>query len=173
MINCDLVSRKVTSDGSNCLNDLVLEFSDKILTPDGKLNRKQLGSIVFTDSQKLMRLNEIVFPYIIDKILAVAKYLIDMGFTVIVFDAPTLFESGLDKVCDVIISIVANEETRISRIISRDKLTHEEACARISSQYDDSFFRTQSDLLIENDGTKADLIRKLADASAYISRIVK
>ncbi len=120
VINCDLVSRKVVSDGSDCLDRIVEEFSDKILSPDGTLDRQKLAMIVFTNNQKLMKLNEIILPYITEKIFGVVDFLIESGFKTIVLDAPTLFESGLDKKCDIIVSVIAPEKDRVYRIIKRD-----------------------------------------------------
>lgn len=173
VINCDLVSRKVTCDGSNCLNDLVAEFSDKILSADHKLDRKALGEIVFTDNEKLLRLNEIIFPYITDKIISVAEYLIETGFKIIVFDAPTLFESSIDKICDIIVSVIADEDIRIERIINRDNISKELAVARIASQYDDDFFISQSDIIIKNNVSLHLLKEEFNTTARYITNFKK
>lgn len=168
VINCDVVSRKVTSDGSDCLDDLRLEFSNIILNEDGTLNRKTLANIVFSDNSKLLRLNEIIFPYILDKIQSAAEALIKNGFKVIVLDAPTLFESGLDKTCDIIISVVCDQNVRLDRIILRDNISKNEASARMSSQLDEDYFKTQSDLLIDNDSDVKALSTQLKSVRSYI-----
>lgn len=151
VIDCDLVSRQVVNDGSNCIVDLVKEFSPDILNPDATLNRKELGKIVFSDKIKLKRLDEIIFPYITRKISTSISAL-ELGYDVIVLDAPTLFESSIDKMCDVIISVMAPEELRLNRIISRDNIPKDEAKARASSQLTTDFFKENSDFIVTNDG---------------------
>lgn len=173
VINCDMVSRKVVSDGSNCLNALVSEFGVVILNPDNTLNRSCLAEIVFTSNDKLMKLNEIIFPYITDKIIQTAETLIESGFKVIVLDAPTLFESGMDRLCDIVVAVVADYTMRVNRIIERDNISIEMAQARIASQYDDSFFKQKADILISNDGNKEDLSQKLTKVVAYIDNYEK
>ncbi|MEG2813550.1 MAG: dephospho-CoA kinase [Oscillospiraceae bacterium] len=151
VIDCDLVSRQVVNDGSNCIVELVKEFSPAILNPDATLNRKELGKIVFADKIKLKRLDEIIFPYITRRISTSISAL-ELGYDVIILDAPTLFESGIDKMCDVIISVLAPEEIRLNRIISRDNISKEEAKARSSSQLSNDFYKEKSDFAIVNDG---------------------
>ena len=86
------------------------------------------------------RLNEIIFPYIIRAIEAELARLRAEGHHYIVLDAPTLFESGCDRYCDVIISVVADEQLQLRRILGRDGLTHEEAEARIQAQHRESYY---------------------------------
>ena len=82
----------------------------------------------------------------------------------ILLDAPTLFESGIDSLCDFIVSCIAPAEVRVKRITARDGITEEQAKARIASQHDDEFFRQRSDYVIENKGSE----RELADAAVKI-----
>lgn len=173
VINCDLVSRKVVSDGTSCLSDLVSEFGIEILKADGRLDRKRLAEIVFTNEKKLLTLNEIIFPYILEKITTAAKQLIEYDFKVIVFDAPTLFESEFDKMCDIIISVVADKQIRLSRIIERDNISIDLANARINSQYDDTFYAGKSDFVLTNDGDRAEFTKQLIAATQFISSYIK
>ena len=103
VIDADQVARNVVEKGSACIADIVLEFGVEYLTVDGNLNRRKLGESVFTDKAKLKKLNDIMFPYIINNIkdkIAEAKEAAD---GIILLDAPTLFESGCDKFCDKVI----------------------------------------------------------------------
>ena len=71
-------------------------------------------------------------------------------------DAPTLCESGFDKECDVIISVVAPLDIRLGRITERDRITREKALERFSAQKSEDFFRENSDFIVENtSGTEA------------------
>ena len=139
-VDADLIAHDVADNEKVCLADLALEFTIDILNVDGTLNRKKLADIVFHDKAKLRRLNEIIFPYIIRAIEAELARLRAEGHHYIVLDAPTLFESGCDRYCDVIISVVADEQLRLQRILGRDGLTHEEAEARIQAQHRESYY---------------------------------
>ena len=76
-------------------------------------------------------------------------------------DAPTLFESGLENICEKIVSVAADKEVLINRITVRDGITREEAKNRLDSQYDADFFREKSDMLIMNNGSEEELSRKI------------
>ncbi len=164
VIDCDKISHLVTDTEKSCLCDLALEFSISILNLDGTLNRKKLSSIVFGDSEKLKKLNEIIFPYIKAEIASRIKKLDKNGKPLVILDAPTLFESGLNKDCDFIISVVAPLEERISRIVVRDHLTDDEARKRIASQHDEEFFISNTDAVIRNDGSLSHLEEETAKA---------
>lgn len=157
VINCDEVAHEVADREKSCLADLALEFSIMILNPDSTLNRKKLASIVFGNPEKLKKLNEVMFPYIRAEIYKELERLSSKGIPVVILDAPTLFESGLNHDCDFIISVTAPLETRRSRIVVRDHLSDTLARKRISSQHDDDFFVENSDIVINNAGDLEDL----------------
>ena len=145
-IDCDRVAREVTAVGSPALKALCEVFSSDILTPDKALDRKKLGSIVFSNKQKLELLNKTIFPFIIADI----KQKISECEGLVVLDAPTLFESGCDKLCDIKIAVVADRNIRLERIIARDGISKEDAENRINSQLSEEFFRDNCEVVIEN-----------------------
>ncbi len=157
VIDADQVARNVVEKGSACIADIVLEFGVEYLTMDGNLNRRKLGESVFTDKAKLKKLNDIMFPYIINNIkekIAEAK---DASEGIIILDAPTLFESGCDKFCDKVISVIASQDVRCHRIIERDGLSEEEAMHRITAQHSDSFYTERSWMVLQNNSDVDDL----------------
>lgn len=157
VIDADQVARNVVEKGSACIADIVLEFGVEYLTMDGNLNRRKLGESVFTDKAKLKKLNDIMFPYIINNIkekIAEAK---DASEGIIILDAPTLFESGSDKFCDKVISVIASQDVRCHRIIERDGLSEEEAMHRITAQHSDSFYTERSWVVLQNNSDVDDL----------------
>ena len=157
VIDADQVARNVVEKGSACIADIVLEFGVEYLTVDGNLNRRKLGESVFTDKAKLKKLNDIMFPYIINNIkdkIAEAKEAAD---GIILLDAPTLFESGCDKFCDKVISVIASQDVRCHRIIERDGLSEEEAMHRITAQHSDAFYTERSWMVLQNNSDVEDL----------------
>lgn len=162
-VDADEVAHDVTDNEKVCLADLALEFSIDILHVDGTLNRRRLGEIVFGDKAKLRRLNEIVFPYIIEAIRRELDRLKAQGASLIVLDAPTLFESGADRFCDVVVSVVADTQLRTQRIVQRDALSLAEAEARVNAQHKESYYVKRSDYVLENNDSVESLKLKVAD----------
>lgn len=157
VIDADIVARRVVEKGTRCLVDLALEFGIGILNADGTLNRRNLGSIVFSDRDKRLKLNRITFPYIQQEILAELQRLREKGEAAVFLDAPTLLESGTDAYCDRVVSVIAPLELRLERVLRRDGITREEALGRIRSQHGDEFYTSRSDFVIENSGDIASL----------------
>ena len=79
----------------------------------------------------------------------------------VILDAPQLFESDMDVLCDCIIGVTAPEAIRLERILRRDNLTEEQARERMKAQLDESFFRENTDHLIENNGDLPQLYARL------------
>ena len=159
VIDSDAVYHELTTRSGDCLSALCNEFGDGILS-NGVLNRKALADIVFSSGDaaaKRKRLNEISHGYILSEIERRLLSFEKEGVKIAVVDAPLLFESGLDKKCDVTVAVISDEDTRISRIMSRDKLSVEEAKRRISAQISNSELIERSDFQIYNNSTVVDL----------------
>lgn len=112
------------------------------------LNRSKLAEIVFNEPEKLQQLNAIIHP-------AVKRHfknwlLKQQAFPIVVYEAAILFESGNYKDFDVIISVIAPVESRIQRVMERDKTSREQVLARIKSQWTDEQRISKSDYVIEN-----------------------
>lgn len=159
-IDTDLVYRDLTSRPGPLLQELKREFGKEIITDENTLNRKALAKIVFSSensNEKLHRLNEIAHKYILDETRAMLRWQSADGAELSVVDAPVLFESGFDKECDIIISVIADKTTRISRIIARDGISAEQAEERISSQMCDDELVRRSNCVIHNNGSLDEL----------------
>ena len=157
IIDADKVARDVVEVGSQCVMDIALEFGCQYLNENGTLNRSKLGDSIFGNKKKLKTLNGIMFPYIIDAIKQQIYEGIDQGQKFIIVDAPTLFESGLDRFCDIVVSVISSEATRKQRIVLRDNITNEQAENRIASQQKDDFYVDRSWKVIENNSNEQDL----------------
>lgn len=157
VINADAVARETMEHSRACLMDLVLEFSTEVIHPDATLNREKLAEICFSDRAKLKRLNEITYPYIIAAIMRKIEEISASGAPMLLLDAPTLFESGLDKKCDWIVAVTADREVRLRRIIARDVMTEEAAERRVSAQNRDGFYTSRADDILTNDGDQDEL----------------
>lgn len=161
VVDADRVARDVVAKGTKCLSQLALEFSCMILNIDGTLNRRALGDIVFKDKEKLRTLNRITFPYIIDEIEEKIEEFKKKGEPIVVLDAPTLFESGADKFCTKVVSVIAPENIRLQRIMQRDSLSADQATNRIRSQHDDEYYLSRSDFVLLNESDPNSLKEQL------------
>lgn len=168
VIDADKTARDVVETGSACIADIALEFGCEYINMDGTLNRKKMAKTVFTEKEKLKKLNALMFPYIIERIQDEIKQLRQKGEPIIVLDAPTLFESGADKDCDYVVSVTADPALRMQRIVRRDNLTQEEAMQRISAQHDEEYYKSRSWKVLENNGSVDELKNQ---TSVLLSRL--
>lgn len=159
IIDADEVAKKLSKKGTLYLNSIVDSFGQDIVYKNGALNRKKLASMIYEDDKKREQLNECTFDYIVQEIKNRINNIDHKE--VILIDAPLLFESGLDSICDMVIVILANREEQIERICRRDKITKEEAQKRLNAQNSNAFFEESGDMQIKNDGTLNQLEEKL------------
>lgn len=152
IIDCDQVARQVVRRGEHCLLDLAVEFSSAIIDKNGELNRRRLAGIVFRDRKKLRRMEGIMYPYILDRIRAETAAREAAGDRAVFLDAPTLYQSGADALCEKVAAVLAPEKDRLRRIMERDALSEEEARARMMSQPGDEFFEKRADYILRNTG---------------------
>ena len=152
VINADNVYHELIIPPSSCLQELTEAFGKNILLPNGCLDRRALGGIVFHDPAARERLNTITHRYVMEEVKTRMERFRRDGVPVVVFDAPQLFEAGAHKACGAVISVLAERRLRLERIMARDNITAEAAMRRIMAQKSDEFFKTHSDYIIENNG---------------------
>lgn len=128
-------------------------FGANILDEYGELDRYELSEIIYNDDKKRNELNNITLPYIVKKIKDEIESQKDKE--VIIIDAPLLFESGLNEICNITIGVISEKELQIKRIIDRDYITENQARKRIESQNSNEFYREHCDEIIENNNDLA------------------
>lgn len=161
IIDCDKVSREVTEKGSPLLSRLSEAFGNDIILSDGSLDRRLLASRAFCSTDKTELLNKITHPEILN---AIKLKIAASNCKNIVIDAPTLFESGADKLCDRIIAVLCDENKRKDRIVARDNLTGQQADTRLSAAKSNEFFIERADAVIYNDSTFSELEKNIQTA---------
>lgn len=157
VIDADTLARLVVEPGSPCLRELVEAFSEDILNDDGSLNRRQLAKRAFATAEDTLLLNAITHPYVIELTKKNLMKIEQMHERVAVIDAPLLFESDLDKICDMTVAVLATEEQRLQRIYSRDNLTEEQARVRMQRQKPDEYYIERAGIVLHNDKALEDL----------------
>ncbi len=154
-IDCDAVYKELVSRPSECLMELQEAFGDEIIT-DGVLNRRVLAPIVFSDNEKLQILNSITHKHITAEIKKILAKIPDNS--IVLLDAPTLFESGLDKECESVVAVVCNDEICLQRIVQRDGISKDAAHARLNNQKSLEFYYKNCNYVLENNGTEDEFI---------------
>ena len=119
---------------------------------DGILNRRKLGTIVFSDETALLDLNRITRAAVKAEVLR----LLERKPETAAIDAIALFEGGLAELCDVTVAVTAPTADRIRRLTARDGISADYARSLIAAQHDGDWFRQRCDYVLENDGNLAE-----------------
>ncbi|MDR1522876.1 MAG: dephospho-CoA kinase [Endomicrobium sp.] len=155
-VDADLISKELTRKGLPAFNGLVKEFGKNILFLNGSLDRKKLGDIIFSDREARCKVEKILHKHIILRINKIVFKKRD-ECSIIIINAPLLFEVGLDKLCDKVIVVWVPYKIEMGRLILRDKLSDQEAKKRIQSQLPIEKKMELADFVIDNSGTKQKL----------------
>jgi dephospho-CoA kinase len=150
VLDADKTSREVVEQGTEGLKQIIDHFGDDVLQPDGSLDRKKLGRIVFNDEAKRQLLNSIVHPLVIDE---QNKWLErcerDDPRGVAIVDAALMIESGGYKRFDKLIVVWCRPEIQLERLMLRDGLSTDEAARRVAAQMPQEQKKSYADYLID------------------------
>ena len=151
-IDTDDVYHKLLIPPSKCVCDLVENFGNEIFDENTGIDRKKLADIVFSDisHKKLDTLNRITHKYVLEKTHELIALYKKQEKIAVVIDAPLLFEAEFDKFCDFTIAVIADEKTRMARIMKRDSLIYKAAKQRINSQNPDEFYTSRANYTVVN-----------------------
>ena len=149
VLDCDDIYHRLLETNTALLTAIETRFPGTVT--GGKLDRKKLGSIVFTDQEALLDLNKITHSAVKEEVLRQ----LDPEPKLAAIDAIALFEGGLAELCKLTIAITAPESDRIARLMARDNITEDYAKARIHAQRSQDTFISLCDHTLCNDGTEA------------------
>jgi dephospho-CoA kinase len=164
VIDADLLAREAVQPGQPALEAIVARFGRAVLAADGTLDRAALRARVFADPAELEALNAILHPDIgrrRDRLVAAARA---RGDAVVVCDIPLLFERNLVDDYDLVVLVDAPRELRLDRLVRDRGLAEAEAMRMIAAQMPAELKRARADVIIDNDGSRATLARRVRDA---------
>ena len=150
VFNADIEAKKLMSTSSELIQSIKYEFGDDIFD-DYILNTKKLASVVFSDTEKLRKLNSLVHPIVRQEFL---RWQVKKNSTYIIKEAAILFESDSNKGLDAVICVTAPINLRIDRVKLRDGYSYREIKNRIENQISQEEKENLSDYIIVNDGVK-------------------
>lgn len=165
VIDCDAVAKKVAGFPA-FLGEMSHAFPDCV--DENGLNRQRIAAMIFNAPEKMRLYSGIIYPYITAEVFSLIRENKSIGRKLVILDAPTLFESGLDVLCCSVISVIAPFEVKMRRILERDGIPVELVKSRISSQHDEEFFRAKSEFLIINDGGLHELERAVIETAIAV-----
>lgn len=164
LIDHDMINHGILKKGQEGHTALVSEYGVKILNDNGEIDRAKVAAIVFSDGEKVKRIEEILHPIIIRiEQELVSQYKQERKYDYIIFDTPLLFEAGRDKVCDYTVVISADEDIIYERIVKKFGIKPEDAKKRMSFQLSMAEKIKLADYVIENNSTVEDLKAKVID----------
>ena len=161
VLDADKVGHQCYQPGTGTWQDVVDAFGQAIVAPDGSIDRKKLGAIVFGEPEALIRLNRIMHPRMYDIMEDRIKEYRRDGVEVVVLEAALLFEAGWTPLVDDIWVTVASEPTVVQRVMERTGLPEEQILSRIRSQLSVEERIKKADLVIHNDGSFDELREKV------------
>lgn len=154
VLDCDAIYHQLLATDKQLLAAIENRFPGTV--EDGQLQRKKLGSIVFSDENALIDLNKITHSAIKAEVLRQLKTAPKLA----AIDAIALFEGGLADLCDMTVAVTAPTEDRVQRLMKRDNISEDYARSRIAAQHDEAWFRQQCDCVLENIGTELQFYNK-------------
>ncbi|MGB9695022.1 MAG: dephospho-CoA kinase [Caldisericaceae bacterium] len=153
VIDMDRVGKEIQDTNyKNVVSIISATFGDTVIQ-DKKINRKLLATLVFTDTQQLAKLNEIMIPLMTEKLNDMLSQYRQKRAKIVVIDAAILFEAGWDEIADEIWVVYTSEETQLSRLMEREHIDESAALSRIRSQMGIGEKIKRADVVIDNSGS--------------------
>ena len=165
--NADKEAKRLMNHDRDLKTDLKAFLGQEAYYRNGRLNRKWVASKIFSDKALLKKMNAVVHPAVRNDFehwaeLQQAPYVLE--------ESAIIFEAGLEKFFDAVILVMADKNTRIQRVMKRDKMTKEEVEARMAHQSSDKVKKARADFIILNDGTKA-LLKQVIETHEAILKL--
>lgn len=153
IVDADVAARQVVAPGMPAWQEIKSVFGEKVVRPDGTLDRALLGDLVFKDEQLRCQLEAIIHPQVLQVMdLEVSRLSRSSTVRLIIKDIPLLFEAGMTDGLAEIIVVYVPAELQLKRLIERDGLDVEAARSRIDAQMPMEEKRRLGTLVIDNSG---------------------
>jgi dephospho-CoA kinase len=162
LIYADELGHRVLEPGGEAYAPTVAIFGNQILKPDGTINRKQVGSIVFEDPELLAKLTALVHPAVFRlEHEMIAHFAASDPQGIVVVEAAILIESNRQSLFDRLILTACDTETQIERGMRRDGITRQQALARLARQLPVERKKAFAHFVIDTGGTKESTVRQV------------
>lgn len=163
VVDADQLAREAVMPGTSAHRSIVAAFGEGILLPDGSIDRKALGSIIFADSSARKRLEAITHPAIRELAERRLAELSRSGVSVAVYMAALLIEAGAADRVDEVWVVYVDRETQVRRVMARDGLSRLEAEQRLAAQMPMEEKAARGQVVVDNNGTPEELERRVEE----------
>ncbi len=160
IIDADKIGYEVLDTSATARKKVMAAFGRLIVNPDGSIDRKKLGGLVFADRKALNNLNRIMHPLIYRVVKTRLEQYREQGIRIAVIDAPLLIEASWATMVDIVCVVTASE-TNIFKRLEKTGLSRDEIQARIRSQITSDERIKVADVVINNDGSLDELKLKV------------
>ena len=172
VIDGDMLSRELTGPGGLAMTDIRTVFGDRFLLPNGSLNRREMGRLVFSEPLARDRLDRIMAPYLKSLTLKRIEEIRSSGAVLCFLDFPLLYEKGYDQYCDSVWCVWLPEDLQLQRLMERDGYTRDEAMCRIRAVMSSDEKANRSAVVIDNSGPVEDTLQQVENQlNVELSRI--
>jgi len=155
IIDADKIVHDLLAPGQDACREVVGHFGKEIQLPDGSIDRRRLGDIIFNHPEERAWLNQCIHPRVFEAYNHQVRHLSErQPDAIVIMDAALLIETGYHRHMDRLIVVYADQKAQMKRLMERDRFTLEQAMARISSQMPLDEKRKYADFVIENTGTR-------------------
>ncbi|MFA6378931.1 MAG: dephospho-CoA kinase [Candidatus Omnitrophota bacterium] len=152
VLDADKIAHRFLVPGKASFDRIVKYFGSKILT-QGRIDRRKLAKIVFDDPKSLKKLDSVLHPEVIKEInIRVKKHRAKKSKSFLIIDAPLLFETGLQALCDYVVVVRARRDLQVARIQQRSSLSKTEILKRMKAQMPSKEKIVRADFVIDNQG---------------------
>ena len=166
IFKADAVGHEAFVKTTPCYIDIVSHFGERIIDDDGDIDRNALAEIIFNDVLEKEFLNDIVHPYVMNRIRVsidlwkkrideIDKF--DSGLHLFVLETALMFESGADKFCDELWGVFTEEDLRIDRLMTTRGYSEEKARSIFNAQLSEAYLRRYCNRVILNNSSRSEL----------------
>ena len=158
VLDADIYAREAVQKNSPILNAIAHRYNSNILLPDGTLNRKKLGEIIFNNTDERHWLEQQIHPYVRDRFVEKIDKLPQQTAVLVV---PLLFEAEMTDIATESWVVYCSKQQQLERLMQRDHLTLEQALARIDSQMPIAEKCDRADVILDNSSTTEALLKQV------------
>ena len=163
VIDGDVLSRELTGPGGSAMQQIRSVFGDRYVLPNGSMNRREMGRLVFSDPRARERLDQVMAPFLRELTLSRIQEARASGAALCFLDFPLLYEKGYDRLCDTVWCVWIPEDLQLQRLMNRDGFTREEALDRMRSVMSSDQKADRSPVIIDNSGPVDDTLQQVED----------
>jgi dephospho-CoA kinase len=151
IVDADRIARDVVCCGKPAWEEIKKQFGDEILLPDGGIDREKLGHIVFYDEGKRTALERIIHPEVSRGMEDEVRVITGTDpIAVVILDVPLLIEIAMDRGLNQVIVVYCPEDLQLKRLMERDRISREDALARVRAQMPIEEKKIHATILIDN-----------------------